>query len=155
MLLVGSNRDQGTVTLLGDACHPTLPYQAQGAAMAVEDGAVLGQLLTTAQSRRALPNSATELRVIITDILRLYEILRKERTETNVRGAVQSREFYHLCDGNEQMERDNILSDLPKSQWTGYCKWNWGDAKYQQSLLGFDVLTDAAHEFNTLFGLRV
>ncbi|RJE21241.1 FAD binding domain protein [Aspergillus sclerotialis] len=25
--------------LLGDACHPTLPYQAQGAAMAVEDGA--------------------------------------------------------------------------------------------------------------------
>src|ERR1700748_76062 len=36
---------QGHTVLLGDACHPTLPYQAQGAAMAVEDGAVLGRLL--------------------------------------------------------------------------------------------------------------
>lgn len=117
--------------------------------MAVEDGAVLGQLLTTAQSR-ALPNSATEFRAMITDILSLYERLRKERTETNVLGAVQSRDFYRLCDGSEQMERDQILSRLPDSQWTGDCKWNWGDAKYQQSLLGFDVLGDAAREFNGL-----
>jgi salicylate hydroxylase len=31
-----------SVALLSDACHPTLPYQAQGATMAVEDGATLG-----------------------------------------------------------------------------------------------------------------
>lgn len=31
--------------MLGDSCHPTLPYQAQAAAMAVEDGAVLGESL--------------------------------------------------------------------------------------------------------------
>lgn len=121
--------------------------------MAVEDGAVLGQLLTTAQSRRTLPNSATELRAMITDILSLYETLRKERTETNVLGAVQSRDFYHLCDGSKQMERDQILSKLPESQWMGYCKWNWGDATYQQSLLGFDVLSEASYEFNSSFGL--
>lgn len=121
--------------------------------MAVEDGAVLGQLLTTAQNRRPLPNSVTELRATITGILSLYETLRKERTETNVLGAVQSRAFYHLCDGSEQMERDQILSKLPESQWKGHCKWNWGDAKYQQSLLGFDVLSDAACEFNSSFGL--
>jgi salicylate hydroxylase len=36
---------KGTVALLGDACHPTLPYQVQGAAMAVEDGLALGVLL--------------------------------------------------------------------------------------------------------------
>ncbi|KAK5025884.1 hypothetical protein LTR13_010348 [Exophiala sideris] len=36
---------KGSVALLGDACHPTLPYQGQGAAMAVEDGASLGRLL--------------------------------------------------------------------------------------------------------------
>lgn len=30
---------------MGDACHPTLPYRARGAAMAVEDGAVLARLL--------------------------------------------------------------------------------------------------------------
>ncbi len=36
---------KGSVALLGGACHPTLPYQAQGAAMAVEDGATIGKLL--------------------------------------------------------------------------------------------------------------
>ena len=36
---------RGRVTLLGDACHPTLPFMAQGAAMAIEDGAVLAGCL--------------------------------------------------------------------------------------------------------------
>jgi salicylate hydroxylase len=35
----------GRVTLLGDACHPMLPYLAQGAAMAIEDAWVLARLL--------------------------------------------------------------------------------------------------------------
>jgi len=33
------------VTLLGDACHPMTPYMAQGAAMAIEDAAVLSRCL--------------------------------------------------------------------------------------------------------------
>jgi salicylate hydroxylase len=33
------------VALLGDAVHPTLPYMAQGAAMAIEDAAVLSRAL--------------------------------------------------------------------------------------------------------------
>lgn len=33
----------GRVTLLGDACHPTLPFLAQGAVMAVEDGYIIGR----------------------------------------------------------------------------------------------------------------
>ncbi|TFY78523.1 hypothetical protein EWM64_g5491 [Hericium alpestre] len=32
---------KGRVALLGDSCHPMLPYRAQGAAMAIEDAAVL------------------------------------------------------------------------------------------------------------------
>ncbi len=35
----------GNVTLLGDACHPMTPYMAQGAAMAIEDAAVLSRCL--------------------------------------------------------------------------------------------------------------
>src|SRR5262249_51673354 len=35
----------GRVTLLGDAAHPMLPYLAQGAAQAVEDGYVLADML--------------------------------------------------------------------------------------------------------------
>src|SRR5256885_2584171 len=33
------------VTLIGDACHPMTPYMAQGAAMAIEDAAVLSRCL--------------------------------------------------------------------------------------------------------------
>ena len=33
------------MTLLGDACHPMTPYMAQGAAMAIEDAAVLSRCL--------------------------------------------------------------------------------------------------------------
>ncbi|CAF4354075.1 unnamed protein product, partial [Rotaria sp. Silwood2] len=37
---------EGKVALIGDAAHPMLPYVAQGAAQAVEDGAVLGACLS-------------------------------------------------------------------------------------------------------------
>ncbi len=36
---------EGRVALLGDACHPMLPYMAQGAANALEDAAVLSRCL--------------------------------------------------------------------------------------------------------------
>ena len=39
---------QGRVALLGDAAHPMRPYLAQGAGMAIEDAAELGQALSLA-----------------------------------------------------------------------------------------------------------
>ena len=36
---------EGRIALLGDACHPMPPYMAQGAAMALEDAAVLARTL--------------------------------------------------------------------------------------------------------------
>ncbi|MDM0032037.1 FAD-dependent monooxygenase [Variovorax sp. J22P271] len=36
---------KGLVTLLGDASHPTLPFLAQGAVMAIEDGFILARAL--------------------------------------------------------------------------------------------------------------
>ncbi|MFC7460357.1 FAD-dependent monooxygenase [Hydrogenophaga defluvii] len=59
----------GTVTLLGDACHPMLPFMAQGAGMAIEDAVVLG---------RALAGVAT--RAEAQQALQRYESARKERT---------------------------------------------------------------------------
>lgn len=37
---------KGKVTLLGDAAHPMLPFQAQGAGMAIEDAYVLANCLS-------------------------------------------------------------------------------------------------------------
>jgi len=39
---------EGAVVLLGDACHPTLPHLSQGAAMAIEDAAILTRCIETA-----------------------------------------------------------------------------------------------------------
>jgi 6-hydroxynicotinate 3-monooxygenase len=58
----------GNVTLLGDACHPMTPYMAQGAAMAIEDAAVLSRCLDGVE-REGLGNA-----------FRRFEATRRERT---------------------------------------------------------------------------
>ncbi|MFO1158592.1 MAG: FAD-dependent monooxygenase [Reyranellaceae bacterium] len=58
----------GTVTLLGDSCHPMTPYMAQGAAMAIEDAAILSRCLDGVD------------RDGIAAALRRYEATRVERT---------------------------------------------------------------------------
>jgi salicylate hydroxylase/6-hydroxynicotinate 3-monooxygenase len=59
---------EGNVTLLGDACQPMTPYMAQGAAMAIEDAAVLSRCLEGV-ARDGVPNA-----------FRRFEASRKERT---------------------------------------------------------------------------
>jgi salicylate hydroxylase len=62
----------GRTALLGDACHPMLPFQAQGAAQAIEDAFVLAREVS---GDRALPGA-----------LQRYEDVRKPRT-TRVQAA--------------------------------------------------------------------
>jgi salicylate hydroxylase len=69
-------------TLLGDSAHPTLPYLAQGAVMAIEDGAVLTRALTAAGS--------------IHDALKLYERNRVDRTARIVEQSTFNRKLFHL-----------------------------------------------------------
>lgn len=73
---------RGLITLLGDACHPTLPFMAQGAAMAIEDGAVLSRCLTL--------DGSIETR------LRSYEHLRQARTARVQKGSRRNATVYHL-----------------------------------------------------------
>jgi salicylate hydroxylase len=70
------------VTLLGDAAHPTLPYLAQGAAMSIEDGAVLTRTLGMRES--------------IADALQLYQRNRVDRTAKIVLQSNANRELFHL-----------------------------------------------------------
>jgi salicylate hydroxylase len=58
----------GRVTLLGDACHPMVPFMAQGACMAIEDAAVLGRALTGIDETN------------IERALKRYQSARRERT---------------------------------------------------------------------------
>jgi salicylate hydroxylase len=112
--------------------------------MAVEDGAVLGYLLGQVV-RKSLLAGVTPSEDRITEVLALYESLRKSRTTVNVLGAVANRKFFHLHDGQEQQERDAALAEL--DWFHGQAKWKWVDSSYQQNLLGFDAWRDAEFAF--------
>lgn len=72
---------EGRATLLGDACHATLPFLAQGAVMSIEDGVVLGRCID------AFPD--------LVEALKRYEAARVERTSKMVRGAKENTARFH------------------------------------------------------------
>ncbi len=90
------------ITLLGDAVHATLPYMAQGAAMAIEDAAVLARAL--AWPALALPER-----------LRLYEAHRAPRTARVVRESAEMGELYQLVDA-QAMRTAFIERDIARSR---------------------------------------
>ncbi len=71
----------GRATLLGDACHPALPYLAQGAAMAIEDAFVLARCAADFED----PEQA----------LKAYEGARVERTTRMVRATIENLKGMH------------------------------------------------------------
>jgi salicylate hydroxylase len=100
----------GRVTLLGDACHPMLPFMAQGAAQAIEDGATLAAML--ARHGADVPAA-----------LRAYEAARLPRTARIQALATAGKTRFHLPDGPAQRERDAQMADdaadwsLKQSAW--------------------------------------
>ena len=74
---------QGPVALIGDAAHPMLPYLAQGAAMGIEDGAVVAQCLA------GMPNDPAAA-------LQAYGAIRRPRTGKVQRLAARNGGRYHL-----------------------------------------------------------
>ncbi|KAF2731483.1 putative salicylate hydroxylase [Polyplosphaeria fusca] len=132
---------RGNVVLLGDACHPSLPYQAQGAAMAVEDGAVLGTLLGLyTNSARSNDQSTTPP---LKTVLELFEKVQKERTTMNVRGSASNQKLYHVGDGPEQVERDKILKAATLEEKQEDEEFLVIDVRYQKKLLGRDCIAEA------------
>ena len=55
---VAKNWSKGRAVLIGDAAHPTLPFLAQGANLAIEDAYVLARTCEKQGFGRALPNFA-------------------------------------------------------------------------------------------------
>jgi len=72
---------QGLVTLLGDASHPTLPFLAQGAVMAIEDGYVLARALGEVDD--------------VARALQRYEAARIGRTTTIVEKSTENGRRFH------------------------------------------------------------
>lgn len=87
---------RGHVTLLGDAAHPMLPFQAQGGAQAIEDAVVLAGCLSRSAVR---PREALEE----------YERLRKPRTSRIQMVSRGSAELFHLAGPVQVLKRNTQL----------------------------------------------
>lgn len=104
---------KGRVTLLGDAAHPMLPHQAQGAAQAVEDTFVLANKLA-AVSAADVPSA-----------LAAYETGRIRRATAIQQASRDHGSAYHLPDGPEQRKRDEIMSQQSGNAVISF-DWLWG-----------------------------
>lgn len=87
--------NKGKVVLLGDSCHPMLPYLSQGAAQAFEDAAALHQCLKTFPS--------------VTEALLNYQRVRFPRASIIQAKTKEHQYILHVDDGPEQVERDNRM----------------------------------------------
>jgi salicylate hydroxylase len=103
----------GSIALLGDAAHAMLPFVAQGAAMAIEDAAVLAKVLA---------GSALETPANVAVALKRYARLRRPRVKRLQRAARSSGRIYHLA-GPLALARDLAIRAMgPKRM---LARQNW------------------------------
>lgn len=136
----------GAVALVGDACHPTLPHLSQGAAMAIEDGAVLAECVSRVPADK-LKDPET-----ITRTLKVYELLRKPHTSALVDLATFSGRQLHLGEGKAKEERDRQFRENGKS---GSVPDKWASPDVQKMIYSYDCVKDTVERFDELYASLV
>jgi salicylate hydroxylase len=96
-----SRWSEGRVTLLGDACHATLPMLAQGAVMAIEDGIVLARCL----AKYGADHETAFAR---------YEAARLFRTTRVVDGSAENARRFH----NPRLADERGAEDYIATEWS-------------------------------------
>ncbi len=109
----------GRVVLLGDAAHAMEPFQAQGAAQAIEDAFVLAECVAAEPAD-------------LTAALGRYERVRMGRAGALQASSHTAANVFYLPDGPEQRERDAGYATLHESR-------PWGP---RQSIWEHDVRDD-------------
>ncbi len=165
---------RGAVALVGDACHPTLPHLSQGAAMAIEDGAVLAEVLSrispsssSSSSSSRAPGSGGkgegEVEAEgekadggddISRALKVYELLRKDRTATLVELAYTSGRTLHLGEGKAREERDRQFEEA-RRRGGAPVPDKWASPDVQDMIYSYDCVEDAREKFDALFAAAV
>jgi salicylate hydroxylase len=102
----------GRMALLGDAAHPTFPFLAQGAVLALEDSIVLA---------RCLASHGKDVR----QALLRYETERRPRARRVVAKAESNGRIYHL-DGLMASARNAVLATVPATQLMKSYDWLYG-----------------------------
>lgn len=111
---------QGGVAILGDAAHPTLPFLAQGANMALEDAWVLAQCLAQNDSAQVA--------------FETYQTARKSRTAAIVKAANGNARAYHLSGPVRRLTHLGLRIGGRMAPNFALSRFNW--------IYGHDVTTD-------------
>lgn len=101
----------GRIALLGDAAHPMFPYLAQGGVLALEDAAVLAELLTSGR-----PEAEALVR---------YSALRRERARRVQEASRRNGWIYHLS-GPMALARDTVMAAAPGATLMAGLDWLYG-----------------------------
>lgn len=136
----------GKVAALGDSAHDMTPFLGQGtqkppsplylpeltppagAAMAVEDAIVLGEISSVIQDPADVPPA-----------LKILDAVRVPRTSAIKRQAVRNVELWHLHDGAEQRERDAGAGAEVDGGDVKASPYIWSDPSGMQWLFGYDL----------------
>ncbi|KAH7356429.1 salicylate hydroxylase [Rhexocercosporidium sp. MPI-PUGE-AT-0058] len=123
----------GKVAILGDAAHAMVPHLGAGAATAVEDGAVLAECLSYAQSTSDIPKS-----------LQTYEKIRRPRAERIQATALITGQYKVMADGPAQVKRDEKMAQRMDKANPRYEYWKAGGGL--EWLYGYDFMKEVGRE---------
>lgn len=107
---VAQNWHGERIALLGDAAHPTLPFLAQGANLALEDALVLARCCAEMPLDRALPR---------------YQVVRRDRVCRAIEAANANARHYHLSGAKRRAAHLGLgaMDRLAPSMFLGRFAW--------------------------------
>lgn len=111
----------GRAVLLGDSCHPMMPYMAQGAAQATEDAATLASALR-------------EFGDDIPKALQAYQNQRLPRAAYVAKNTRVLQHWLHLYDGEETQRREELCNSDGLEN-----PFFWGSIERRDWLFGHDA----------------
>jgi salicylate hydroxylase len=123
--------------MLGDAAHAMVPYMSQGAAMAIEDGAAIGEVLNSIQSR-------DQLRLA----LDVFEQVRMKRSYQMQEASLLNGKLWHFADGPEQRARDDATRAEVEGRHFVSSANQWSDPVAQWWAYGYDAELEVAKAWN-------
>jgi salicylate hydroxylase len=119
---------QGKLLILGDAAHAMVPYMSEGAAMAVEDGAALAEVLSLIETPSQMQSA-----------LEVFEEVRMLRTGQMQEASLVNGKLWHFPDGPEQQARDAAMRAEVEGRAFAQSANQWSDPVTQRWAYGYDA----------------
>ena len=111
--------------------------RGQGAAQGMESASILSHLLSCATSAAQVPS-----------LLRLYNVIRRDRTKQVIRASKKMGDIWHMANGPLQEERDRtLLYEQPTAGWPNML----ADPYFQQWLWGYEPKKEAERAWRKWF----